>query len=515
MLASPLTAHAQPAVAPTITAPAFGIKELVEGKIPVTVTGSPPTGNYSNAAGDCTLSLAHEGNDWSLKKAGKCNALWGARANTTAMLVLAAAAPGGMTFSLTVSPKVEGKEVTADLDGQKVTLKCSNTVPAYSLPPNGEWAKGDLPCQFENVANTAYVVLNGPALSALKLAPVTQPVTPLPAPPATILPGPYDDDAKSLDHCRTSLMWKEERTICIRVDKNHQAHLVHLPSRYRDRILPPNTSLDVLVVHAPPVKIEASLSGEQALSSPALLNSEFANEAKGVAGVAPGAAEPAVAMTSAFFGPRRPDSAADLTITAVNGTTKVPWKLEMFVEKTYSGALRIGIGVLFGRAVDHDYSAVKVDNSSQHELVARTGGRAEFELVVGYAPYVFDMIAGRKGRAYQSTTLAQRAAGFAPYIGLGTLSVGQGTGIEFFRTIHLGLEWEPLRNFSIAATFVMRRVTRLQHGYEVGSPVNSGDPPTREQLALGFGLVLNLTPEFFRFATRGSSSLLRGTSSEK
>ncbi len=48
----------------------------------------------------------------------------------------------------------------------------------------------------------------------------------------------------------------------------------------------------------------------------------------------------------------------------------------------------------------------------------------------------------------------------------------------------------------------MRRVTRLQHGYEVGSPVNSGDPPTREQLALGFGLVLNLTPEFFRFATR-------------
>lgn len=181
--------------------------------------------------------------------------------------------------------------------------------------------------------------------------------------------------------------------------------------------------------------------------------------------------------------------------------------MELFVEKTYSGALRLGIGALFGPTVDHEYRSVRVDGSAQNEIVASTGGRAEFELVAGYAPFLFD---GRKGRSYHATTLRQRARRFAPYIGLGVLNVASPTGVDFFKSVHLGLEFELQRNLSIAVTAIARRVTELRPGYHVGSPVGA-DVPTRERLAFGVGIVINLTPEFLRFATRGSSSLLRGS----
>lgn len=315
-------------------------------------------------------------------------------------------------------------------------------------------------------------------------------------------PGPSAEVA--LEQCkqRDELLnqdYKERlkrRSICVRIGDGLQPELVYLPEGVREHVLAPNTALQVVVVSAPGVTVEIKLGGVRGLYSPG---------SHGFTGNAGGGS---LEVRSMSFAPRRPDSDADLKIKASHGQRSEEETFELFVEKSYSGALRVGLGVLGGPTVDHDYKAVRVDSSAQNEIVAVTGGRAEFELVAGYAPFVFD---GKKGRAYDSTRLCQRACGFAPYIGLGVLNVSAPTGLEFLKSVHLGLEWEPQRNVSIALTAIARRVTELRPGYAVGSPIVGTDVPTRERLAFGVGLVINLTPEFLRFAIRGSSSLLRGS----
>lgn len=337
------------------------------------------------------------------------------------------------------------------------------------------------------------------------------------APPVDQTPPAAVDAQKALDICRATVGFSVVRSLCINVDANLIATIVHTPSRYRDHVIPPNTALELFLVHDPSVVVTATLAGDPGLYEP-----ETRLQSSGQAG-AQGAGRsneeeskledlPARRLS---FAPRMPSSDVPLTIEAihkaVNGGKPVASKFEFVVEKTYSGAVRLGIGALIGSAVDVDYGAEKIGNSMQSQIVAKSDGRFEFEFVVGYSPYVFDMIRGKKGRRYHNTRLRDRAYGFSPYIGLGVLNVARAADVEFFRSVHLGLEWEPFPNFSIAVTAVARRVTRLQDNLHVGSPVSGTDPPTRERIAWGMGIVLNLTSEFFRFATRDAAGLIRRT----
>jgi len=57
-------------------------------------------------------------------------------------------------------------------------------------------------------------------------------------------------------------------------------------------------------------------------------------------------------------------------------------------------------------------------------------------------------------------------------------------------------------------TGVVRRVTRLQDGVHVGSPV-AGSVPTTEKADWGIGLVFNLSPDFLRIARSSGSSFFK------
>lgn len=58
--------------------------------------------------------------------------------------------------------------------------------------------------------------------------------------------------------------------------------------------------------------------------------------------------------------------------------------------------------------------------------------------------------------------------------------------------------------FGDAFTWVARRKTELASGYREGSPADVGTPFTRNATGYGFGLILNITPDFFSFATPAS-----------
>lgn len=85
------------------------------------------------------------------------------------------------------------------------------------------------------------------------------------------------------------------------------------------------------------------------------------------------------------------------------------------------------------------------------------------------------------------------------------MNAGQNS-LAIFQSVYLGSEWEISGNFSVAGTWGGRQVTRLAGGYLVGSPPPSDAVPTVTGFDYGWGIVLNLSPDFFRIAQKSGSS---------
>ncbi len=301
---------------------------------------------------------------------------------------------------------------------------------------------------------------------------------------------------KALYNCSDPSL--DKRAICLFVQPDGSVSDQYIPPKFKNHVVPPNTSVKVTVVAPRGTNVNVAMRGTRGLYTPPL---DGPNSVQ----VGPSGNDGPLVRTWSFAS--RTPGEADITLTANGVTTTV----ELVVEKSYAGAIRLGLGVVFPPGSlnrDRTYQAVQRPGSDQHEIVATDAGPAEFELVLGYAPYAFDFIGEGTGRRYVGQTLRERSAGFAPYIGLGALQANA-TGVELLKSIHLGIEWEPQRNFSIAFTLIARRVKRLASGYALEQAVAAGfEIPTRQTIRFAFGLVLNLSPEFFRFASSNSRNFL-------
>lgn len=175
--------------------------------------------------------------------------------------------------------------------------------------------------------------------------------------------------------------------------------------------------------------------------------------------------------------------------------------ITLLVEPAYGGAIRFGLATVFGPAVSHQYSVLTAPGAGQRELGLSFTGNAEFELVVGATAFVWDLI-GRGGRTYITPRPWWSYVIPSPLIGMGVIGT-LGDKVSAFQSLHLGGEWEFTRAFSIAATAVLRRTTRLNDGLSVGSPVSGDDIGafTHAELNWGFGLVVNFSPELLQVAT--------------
>ena len=192
-----------------------------------------------------------------------------------------------------------------------------------------------------------------------------------------------------------------------------------------------------------------------------------------------------------------PAAGAGAAAPAANAKGKLSVELE--VDELSWGAVRFGFATVFGEAATARYEIRSAAGAEQAEIALADDPAMNIEAVLGFAPYIFDLWAygGRSETGGPSAYLA-------PYIGFGVL--GQGAaGVEAFGSLHVGLELGITSSFSIAGTAVWRKITELQDGYRVGSPVDAGTTFTTDGTGFGFGLILNVSPDFLKFATPSST----------
>lgn len=207
--------------------------------------------------------------------------------------------------------------------------------------------------------------------------------------------------------------------------------------------------------------------------------------------------------SSRTFAPRRPGFAPLVVrMTDANRQQVVdPLILEFWVEETYAGAFRVGVAGTFFGGVEQKYSKVTRPNSQQEEIAASGQNLMDIDLVLGYAPYL-----DHGGRG--ATGCEHAPFCFEPYFGLGLVNVDGGGGLDWLKSVHLGVEWELTNEFAVALTGNVRRVSRLAEGYAPGFPVD-GEIPTEDRYVFGVGLVVNLSPSFLRIGAGGAAELLK------
>lgn len=247
-------------------------------------------------------------------------------------------------------------------------------------------------------------------------------------------------------------------------------------------ILRPNRAILVVVKHEEGLSADITLTGKVALSPPKLRDATRGKALK-------------PETSRRVFAPRAPgELALTVTLNGQNKATLTSMSFELIVESTWAGAVRIGVAAVGLGAVDARYGVrPHASGAAFGEVFAEKASPVDGEIVLGYAPYLDD--GGRPDRGCDLRPLC-----FGPYVGLGVLAPGA-DGAVFFKSLHVGLEWEPAPGFSVALTLVGRRVDRLAPDVHIGSPLAVGTSPTREQLGLGVGLVVNVSPDFLKIAS--------------
>jgi hypothetical protein len=223
---------------------------------------------------------------------------------------------------------------------------------------------------------------------------------------------------------------------------------------------------------------------------------------------ADGSQGPTITLTSSSrtFAPRRPGF-APLAITLFDNQraqVNEPLAIEFWIDETYSGAFRVGIGGIFLGGVERRHHAVTRGNSLQSEIEVSGRNVMDVDLMLGYSPYL-----DSGGRA--ATGCDNAPFCFNPYFGLGVVSVDSGSGgggVDWLKSVHLGVEWEVSPAFAVAVTANLRRVQRLAGGLHPGDPIE-GDIPTENRYVFGVGLVVNLSPTFFKIGAGGPAALLQ------
>lgn len=184
------------------------------------------------------------------------------------------------------------------------------------------------------------------------------------------------------------------------------------------------------------------------------------------------------------------------TLTLTSGAEKAQRvrSIEVEVDNVYVGAVRIGVGIGSTFVAEPDYTTVSWPGTGGSTVVnLHTDDASSWrpEIVLGYAgfPTPRSYALGSAPR-----TLDQM---LAPYIGLGLVG-WDGESLQPLTSVYGGLEIEPIHDFGITLTGMLRRGEKLNSPYAVGELVSSTANLTSMTIRPGFALVVNVSPAFFR-----------------
>ena len=484
----------------------FTAAQLDASKIS-SIVSSSTSGNVS-VTQDCHLKFDQVAIVFDANVA--CPALWSQKEPATLTITI-----GNLADPLVLKGVRATDQLTLDFSQAKSPLVIVRDLPAltqaalYILGDEkpGDWIKvepntaGQITLdvnQWKRIRGTDYLRLVGLVDGQQRLIELHRnEITP---PPPVDLPRPeqppWDCDAELKAHAFTA---GDSPVFCIDTTPDQQLTIAKLPKR--QFIVPPNETIYVVVRTWDDNVPSVTMTGTVGLSAPKLNSQVTAQSGVPLEGTPVGHTTYATVWPMA---PRASATTATVTVKLVKradrATVVDQLPFDVAVDTVYYAALRLGIALGFGE-FDHGYQAQKVGGSAVSEVVATANRDMNMEVVLGFAPYLDGIFSGKlHGRNYGSGF----DIGLAPFVGIGIVSQGT-NNLTAFRSFHAGAELEVGRNFSIAFTYVGRFVNELPAGVAVGSAVPDGTLSTHAALVSGYALVLNLSPEFFKFA--GGSKL--------
>ena len=284
-----------------------------------------------------------------------------------------------------------------------------------------------------------------------------------------------------------------EETLCLYTTNGTDFSVMHAPTYPL-----PGKPLRVILLATGEAHLEGlkvSQVGTLGLSEPTLDTKE--PDAAPVPLTAPEEPKPLQYRVIRFAG-RAP---GDASVIIKDQDDKELHRSEILLPRTYLGSVRVGLGLVFGRAVERQYEAIKVPGSATYQVTQKDCGlagcdRVAVEFVLAYSVYLEAMIGGRD---YQRHVFSRQNWGIGPILGAGI--VGQSSDkVDFFKSFYMGLEFEPVRFFSVAAGAVLRRVNTLGDGYRIGSALADKEIPYQQGHAWGAFLMFNFAPAFLKTA---------------
>ncbi len=296
-------------------------------------------------------------------------------------------------------------------------------------------------------------------------------------------------------------LYRDYYVICVDAYEDRIEHTAMF--RDQGRMVSPNRPYVIIALHHPNQRIEVASIGTTGIYKPGIAGvAELLGEAE-AQGFGFGGDDVAWQKTVLTLPAQLPGKGGVAIRLVASGSQRAVHEVnvDFAVQTTYAGAIRLGVATLFGGAIDGAYAVRQQPGSQQAEVVAQVPDPFNLELTLGYAAFL-----DRHGRP--DTGCASSPWCFAPYIGVGVLAQGPEDNLKFLNALHVGVEWEPVHNFSIGFTLVGRRVSRLGAGYVVGGPADPRADLTTNRYAAGFGVVFNVSPSFFKIAAQGASKTL-------
>lgn len=152
---------------------------------------------------------------------------------------------------------------------------------------------------------------------------------------------------------------------------------------------------------------------------------------------------------------------------------------ELWVERQYAGALRVGVAFPTLEAVDRRYEAYRPPSSLQAEIIEVGTGVVDVELVAGYKHYLRPVL--------ESDTGGHPGI----FFGMGVLRGNDGS-TSILKSYYLGVDFgNPY--FSVGVAACLRETDRLAAGLAVGDPITDVTD-IRLDSAYRFGVALILSP---------------------
>lgn len=292
-----------------------------------------------------------------------------------------------------------------------------------------------------------------------------------------------------------------------RLSPSGSISLAELPER--GAFVQPNKSVVVRVAHDRRYAVSVSLTGTAGEFEGDLRAGRSDRGGKSGGGAAAPGDRQTCETTLFSFAPRVPGSIV-LRVGARPVEAELPEvpdaTLELLVEKRYTGAFRLGFAASFGLEGQGESDVQSVDYSyyrSPEGTIGAYRSNLNLELLLSFVAYP-EVFSGEGGRSYTHPGVGR----LAPFLALGVLrsDLNKDLSLDLLSSVYGGIDIELHPELSISAGLGLRKLKRLDGGFEIGDMIENGATiPTRPVWRPAAIIMLSVSAEALRLGASGAT----------